>query len=118
MAREVDRDGDTQAIGRVLLDDPDVRLITFTGSSDVGRYLMAEAARQVKRLSLELGGNGPLIVLADANLDQAADDLVRIKTVNSGQVCVTANRIFVERPIYEPSLDCIILRLKEHRLGR
>jgi succinate-semialdehyde dehydrogenase / glutarate-semialdehyde dehydrogenase len=109
--------GDTQAIGRVLLDEPEVRLITFTGSSDVGRYLMAEGGRQVKRLSLELGGNAPFIVFADADLDRAADDLVWLKTLNCGQVCVTANRIFIERSILEPFLERVIVRLKRHRLG-
>lgn len=109
--------GDTRAIGKVLLDEPEVRMITFTGSSEIGRYLMAEGARQVKRLSLELGGNAPFIIFADADLDRAADDLVWLKTINSGQVCVTANRIFVERPILEPFLDRVILRLKRHRLG-
>lgn len=109
--------GDTQAIGRVLLDESEVRMITFTGSSEVGRYLMSEGGRQIKRLSLELGGNAPFIVFADAELDRAADDLVWLKTINSGQVCVTANRIFVERPILEPFLSRVIERLKRHRLG-
>lgn len=109
--------GNTKKIGRVLLESPQVRMITFTGSSGVGRYLIAESARQVKRLSLELGGNAPFIVFADADLDCAADDLVQMKTSNSGQVCVTANRIFVERSAYEPFLERVISRLKRHRLG-
>jgi succinate-semialdehyde dehydrogenase/glutarate-semialdehyde dehydrogenase len=109
--------GDSQAIGKILLEHPGVRLITCTGSTETGRYLMAEGGRQIKRVCLELGGNAPFIVFADADLERAADDLVQLKTCNSGQVCVTANRIFVERSIYEPFLERIILRLKRHRLG-
>lgn len=109
--------GDSRAIGETLLEHPAVRAITCTGSTETGRYLMAEGGRQIKRVCLELGGNAPFIVFADADLERAADDLVWLKTINSGQVCVTANRIFVERSCYEPFLERVILRLKRHRLG-
>ncbi len=109
--------GNTQAISQVLLQHGKVRLITMTGSSKVGQYLAQEAGKQIKRLSLELGGNAPFIVFADADLDQAAEDLVWLKTLYSGQVCVTANRLLLERSIYETFLKRVIARLKQHRIG-
>jgi succinate-semialdehyde dehydrogenase/glutarate-semialdehyde dehydrogenase len=93
--------GDAPAIGQVLLEHEAVRVISFTGSTRVGRHLMSEAGKQIKRVALELGGNGPFIVFADAELDRAVADLLWMKSVNSGQVCVTANRVYVEETIRE-----------------
>jgi succinate-semialdehyde dehydrogenase/glutarate-semialdehyde dehydrogenase len=93
--------GDALAIGQTLLEHEAVRVISFTGSTRVGRHLMSEAGKQIKRVALELGGNGPFIVFADADLDRAAADLLWMKSINSGQVCVTANRVYVEEPIRE-----------------
>lgn len=109
--------GDAPAIGRVLLHDPDVRMITFTGSTRTGRCLMTEAAKQIKRISLELGGNAPFIVFSDADMNQAAEDLVWLKCMNSGQVCVTANRILVEENIQAEFVAKVLEHLRQQKLG-
>ncbi|MCX7791169.1 MAG: NAD-dependent succinate-semialdehyde dehydrogenase [Chloroflexaceae bacterium] len=81
--------------------DERVRKVSFTGSTEVGKLLIRQSADTVKRLSLELGGNAPFIVFADADLDGAVRGAIASKFRNAGQTCVCANRIFVERPIYE-----------------
>jgi succinate-semialdehyde dehydrogenase/glutarate-semialdehyde dehydrogenase len=81
--------------------DERVRKVSFTGSTEVGKLLIRQSADTVKRLSLELGGNAPFIVFADADLDSAVRGAIASKFRNAGQTCVCANRIFVERPIYE-----------------
>jgi succinate-semialdehyde dehydrogenase / glutarate-semialdehyde dehydrogenase len=81
--------------GEALTADARVRVLSLTGSTNTGRTLMQAASKHLPRLSFELGGNAPFIVLPDANLDAAAGDLVKLKMLCSGQVCVTANRIFV-----------------------
>ena len=81
--------------GTALTDDARVRVLSLTGSTQTGQTLMRAAARHLPRLSFELGGNAPFIVLPDADLDATAADLVKLKLLCSGQVCVTANRIFV-----------------------
>src|SRR5580658_8348417 len=83
------------AAGEALSSDPRVRVLSLTGSTNTGRTLMQAASRHLPRLSLELGGNAPFLLLADADLDFAAAELVRLKLLCSGQVCVTANRVFV-----------------------
>jgi succinate-semialdehyde dehydrogenase/glutarate-semialdehyde dehydrogenase len=87
--------------GEALSSDPRVRVLSLTGSADTGRTLMRAASRHLPRLSLELGGNAPFIVLADADLDFAASELVKLKLLCSGQVCVTANRVFVPAALEE-----------------
>lgn len=109
--------GDAPAIGRVFVDHPSVRLITFTGSVRTGRYLMTEAGKHVKRVALELGGNAPYIVFADADLDRAADDLVWLKCMNSGQVCVSANRVLVERSAHRAFVERVLARLGRQRVA-
>jgi succinate-semialdehyde dehydrogenase/glutarate-semialdehyde dehydrogenase len=81
--------------GEALSADPRVRVLSLTGSTTTGRTLMQAASRHLPRLSLELGGNAPFLVLPDADLDLAASELVKLKLLVSGQVCVTANRVFV-----------------------
>jgi succinate-semialdehyde dehydrogenase / glutarate-semialdehyde dehydrogenase len=88
-------------VGRELSENPLVRMVTFTGSTEVGKILMRQAAGTVKRVGLELGGNAPFIVFADADLDQAVEAAMASKFRNSGQTCVCANRIFVEAPVLE-----------------
>jgi succinate-semialdehyde dehydrogenase/glutarate-semialdehyde dehydrogenase len=78
-----------------------VRKLSFTGSTEVGRLLMAQCAGTLKKLSLELGGNAPFIVLDDADLDAAADGALGSKYRNAGQTCVSANRILVQERVYE-----------------
>ena len=89
--------GEGPQIGSIMIDHPEVRCISLTGSKATGSKLMAGAASQIKRVSLELGGNAPFIVLPDADLDFAVDQLVQLKLFVTGQVCVTANRIFKGR---------------------
>jgi len=92
---------DPVAIGAELTSNPVVRKLSFTGSTAVGRLLMAQCASTLKKLSLELGGNAPFIVLDDADLDAAADGALASKYRNAGQTCVCANRILVQERVYE-----------------
>ncbi len=93
--------GDSRAIGAELTSNPLVRKITFTGSTEVGRLLMRQSAEQIKKVSFELGGNAPLIVFDDADLDAAIEGAIASKYRNAGQTCVCANRIFVQDGIYD-----------------
>ena len=81
---------------------PEVRIISFTGSTDIGRLLYRQSADTIKRLVLELGGHAPFIVFADANIERAVDCAISAKFATSGQDCLAANRFFIERPVYEP----------------
>lgn len=93
--------GDAAAIGGVLTSHPDVRAITFTGSTAVGKLLMEQSAKTLKKVGLELGGNAPFIVFDDADVDAAVDGAIQSKFRNMGQTCVCANRIFVQDGIYD-----------------
>jgi succinate-semialdehyde dehydrogenase/glutarate-semialdehyde dehydrogenase len=92
---------DPVAVGEVLTTDPRVRLVTFTGSTEVGKILMRQASGTVKKVALELGGNAPLIVFDDADLDRAVAGAMASKFRNAGQTCVCANRILVQAGIYD-----------------
>ena len=92
---------DAPAIGQALCADSRIRKMTFTGSTEVGRILMRQSANSVKKMSLELGGNAPLLVFDDANLDVAVEGAMLSKYRNAGQTCVCANRIFVQDGIYD-----------------
>jgi succinate-semialdehyde dehydrogenase/glutarate-semialdehyde dehydrogenase len=93
--------GDPAAIGGELCANPVVRKLSFTGSTAVGRLLMAQCAPTIKKLSLELGGNAPFIVFDDADLDAAVDGALVAKYRNTGQTCVCANRFLVQAGIYD-----------------
>jgi len=93
--------GNAAAIGGELAANPIVRKIGFTGSTEVGRKLMAMCAPTVKKVSLELGGNAPFIVFDDADLDAAVEGAILSKFRNSGQTCVCANRIYVQNGVYD-----------------
>lgn len=101
-----------------LLADPRVRKLSFTGSTEVGRYLLAQCAPTVKRTSMELGGNAPFIVFDDADPDEAAAGALIAKMRNIGQACTAANRIYVQRAIAEPFTDALTERLAALRMGR
>ncbi|MGC5832859.1 NAD-dependent succinate-semialdehyde dehydrogenase [Ralstonia pseudosolanacearum] len=101
--------GDAQGIGGELTANPVVRKLSFTGSTAVGRLLMRQCADDVKKLSLELGGNAPFIVFDDADLDAAVEGAMVAKYRNAGQTCVCANRFYVQRGIY----DAFAARLSE-----
>ncbi|HEU4653265.1 MAG TPA: NADP-dependent succinate-semialdehyde dehydrogenase [Steroidobacteraceae bacterium] len=93
--------GDAKPIGEELTSNPIVRKLSFTGSTPVGKLLMAQCAGTVKKLSLELGGNAPFIVFDDADLDSAIAGTIASKYRNAGQTCVCANRIYVQSGIYD-----------------
>jgi len=109
--------GDAPAIGEVLCADPRVAVISFTGSTRVGRLLAAQCAPQLTRLSLELGGNAPFVVFADADLDRAVEQLLANKFRNSGQTCVCANRVLVEEPVADELVERLKGRLARLRVG-
>ncbi|NDW05923.1 NAD-dependent succinate-semialdehyde dehydrogenase [Jiella pacifica] len=93
--------GDAATIVEAMCTDPRVRAMSFTGSTEIGRLIAAQSAPTVKRLVMELGGHAPLIVFADADLDRAVAIAIDAKFATSGQDCLAANRIYVERPVYE-----------------
>ncbi|MCB9947719.1 MAG: NADP-dependent succinate-semialdehyde dehydrogenase [Rhodospirillaceae bacterium] len=93
--------GGSGAIGGELTGNPIVRKLTFTGSTEVGKQLMAQCAATVKKMSMELGGNAPFIVFDDADLDAAVDGAIASKYRNSGQTCVCANRLLVQDGVYD-----------------
>jgi succinate-semialdehyde dehydrogenase/glutarate-semialdehyde dehydrogenase len=93
--------GKASTIGRELTSNPYVRMLTFTGSTETGRILMAQCAPTIKKLGLELGGNAPFIVFDDADLDKAVAGAMASKYRNAGQTCVCANRIYVQEGVYD-----------------
>ncbi|MEM1346692.1 MAG: NAD-dependent succinate-semialdehyde dehydrogenase [Pseudomonadota bacterium] len=104
-----------QAVGQELCTNDTVRKITFTGSTEVGRILMRQSADQIKKLSLELGGNAPFIVFDDADLDAAVEGAMLCKFRNAGQTCVCANRLYVQRGVYDAfaeKLSAAVAKLK------
>lgn len=109
--------GSAQATGKVLCDSPVVRKLSFTGSTEVGRILMAQSAPTVKKLSLELGGNAPFIVFDDANLERAVAGIMASKFRNSGQTCVCANRIYVQQGIYPALIARLVDEVKKFNVG-
>lgn len=92
---------DAASVGKELSTNPSVRAVTFTGSTEVGRILMTQAAGTIKKVSLELGGNAPFIVFDDADLEQAVAGAMASKFRNAGQTCVCANRIYVQDGIHD-----------------
>jgi succinate-semialdehyde dehydrogenase/glutarate-semialdehyde dehydrogenase len=106
-----------EVAGTALSSDPRVRILSLTGSTNTGRKLMHAAAEHLQRLALELGGNAPFIVLPDADLDAAAADLLKLKLLVSGQVCVTANRIFVPRKLEDAFVERFAALWMRARVG-
>ena len=109
--------GDAQAIGGVLTASAAVRKLSFTGSTEVGRLLMAQCAPTIKRLSLELGGNAPFIVFDDACLDDAVEGAIAAKYRNSGQTCVCANRFLVQDGIHDAFVQKLAQRVAALKVG-
>ncbi|MBI3441801.1 MAG: NAD-dependent succinate-semialdehyde dehydrogenase [Proteobacteria bacterium] len=109
--------GDAVSIGREMTDNPIVRKLSFTGSTAVGKKLMAQCAATVKKISLELGGNAPFIVFDDANLDEAVTNAMLSKFRNAGQTCVCANRIFVQEGIYDKFAEKFTAAVKTMKVG-
>ncbi|OAS83176.1 NAD-dependent succinate-semialdehyde dehydrogenase [Metabacillus litoralis] len=109
--------GSAKEIGEVWLQDDRVRKLTFTGSTEVGKLLMQQSAQTVKKLSLELGGHAPFIILEDANIDKAVDGVIAAKYRNAGQTCICANRIYVHESIYQAFIEKLIPKVKELAIG-
>ncbi len=109
---------DPAPVGQALLDSPDIARVTFTGSVEVGRHIARECAWRMKRFSLELGGHAPFIVFDDADLERAVDQLMASKFRNSGQTCLCANRVFVQRQVLEPFTRLLVERAGALKLGR
>ena len=109
--------GDTEAIGGELTSNPLVRMITFTGSTEVGKLLMRQSATTMKKLSLELGGNAPFIVFDDADVDAAVEGALASKYRNSGQTCISANRILVQAGIYDRFAEKLAAKVAKLKVG-
>lgn len=109
--------GDGPSLGQVLVEDPRVKLISFTGSTAVGRSLAVACAHHGKRIVLEMGGKSPLIVLADADLDYAVDSACFGIFIHQGQVCMAGSRIIVEAPIYEAFLERFAAKAETLKVG-
>jgi succinate-semialdehyde dehydrogenase / glutarate-semialdehyde dehydrogenase len=108
---------DARGMGLELCSNPKVRKLTFTGSTEVGRILMRQCANDIKKLSLELGGNAPFIVFDDADLDAAVEGALIAKYRNSGQTCVCANRIYVQQGVMGPFAEKLAVATSAMRVG-
>jgi succinate-semialdehyde dehydrogenase/glutarate-semialdehyde dehydrogenase len=109
--------GNSQEIGNVWLKDKRVRKITFTGSTEVGKFLMRESANTVKKVSLELGGHAPFIVMDDANIDKAVSGVVNSKFRNAGQTCICTNRIYVHESIEKKFIQRLAREVSKLKIG-
>lgn len=109
--------GDSNTIGTVFLEDSRVRKISFTGSVEVGRQLMSGAANGVKRVTLELGGHAPFIVLSDADSEKAIEGLISAKFGNAGQMCIAPNRIYVHSSLLDNFLERFSFRVEQLKVG-
>jgi len=108
---------DAEKIGNTLTNHPFIRKFSFTGSTKIGKKLLAQCASTVKRTSLELGGNAPLIVFDDADIEVAVSGAMNSKFRNAGQTCVCANRIMVQRSIYDEYIDKLTDKISALKVG-
>ncbi|WP_040979732.1 NAD-dependent succinate-semialdehyde dehydrogenase [Oceanobacillus jeddahense] len=109
--------GKASEIGNTLTKSKDVKKITFTGSTDVGKLLLKNSAETVKASSMELGGHAPFIVFADSDINVATDGVLMTKFTNSGQTCVSTNRIYVEKSIAEEFTSKLVQKVEELKIG-
>ncbi|KJZ35368.1 NADP-dependent succinate-semialdehyde dehydrogenase [Pseudomonas fluorescens] len=109
--------GSAAQIGAELTSNPIIRKLSFTGSTEIGRQLMAECAKDIKKVSLELGGNSPFIVFEDADLDAAVAGALTSKYRNAGQTCVCANRLYIHDSVYDEFADKLQAAVAALRLG-
>ncbi|MEQ6249320.1 NAD-dependent succinate-semialdehyde dehydrogenase [Sulfitobacter sp. HNIBRBA3233] len=107
----------SSAVGKEFCENPAVRKLTFTGSTEVGRILLKQAADQVMKCSMELGGNAPFIVFDDADLDAAVEGAILCKFRNNGQTCVCANRIYVQAGVYDEFAQKLKDRVSQMKVG-
>ncbi|SFQ36048.1 NADP-dependent succinate-semialdehyde dehydrogenase [Pseudomonas borbori] len=109
--------GSAGEIGAELTGNPIVRKLSFTGSTEIGRQLMAECAKDIKKVSLELGGNAPFIVFDDADLDAAVEGALASKYRNAGQTCVCANRLYVQDGVYDAFAEKLMAAVAKLKIG-
>ena len=109
--------GPAALVGDKLIADPRVKMLTFTGSSKVGRHLAAEAGRHMKRVTLEMGGKNPLVILEDADLDYAVNAAAFGIFFHQGQVCMASSRIIVEAPLYEAFVESFVAKARTIKVG-
>lgn len=109
--------GESSDVGKVLCESDVIRKLTFTGSTEIGRILMQQCAPTIKKLSLELGGNAPVVVFDDADLDQAVAGIIASKFRNSGQTCVCPNRIYVQEGIYDQLSEKLVEAVSKLKVG-
>jgi succinate-semialdehyde dehydrogenase / glutarate-semialdehyde dehydrogenase len=105
------------AVGRELCSNSKVRKISFTGSTEVGRLLMRQCSDQIKKVSLELGGNAPFIVFDDADVEAAVDGAIQAKFRNAGQTCVSANRLYLQSGVHDEFVDKFVERVRQLSVG-
>jgi aspartate-semialdehyde dehydrogenase len=110
--------GDAATIVGRLCEEPRVRALSFTGSTEIGRLIAAQCAPTMKRLVMELGGHAPLIVFDDADIERAADIAIAAKFATSGQDCLAANRIYVQRPILKAFTEAFAKRIAALKVGQ
>ena len=109
--------GSAREIGAEMTSNPIVRALTFTGSTEIGRVLMAQCAPTIKKVGLELGGNAPFIVFDDADLDAAVQGAMVSKYRNAGQTCVCANRLLVQEGVYDAFAEKLAAAVKKLKVG-
>lgn len=109
--------GSARAIGGAIMDAPAVRKVTFTGSTEVGKELIRQSAKTVKKVSMELGGNAPFLVFDDADIDAAVQGAIVSKYRNAGQTCVCANRIYVQSGVYDEFVEKLKVATAKMKVG-
>lgn len=109
--------GDAAAIGQELMRNEKVKKISFTGSTRVGKLLMEQGAQQIKKLSFELGGHAPMIVLDDADLSLAVREIIASKFRNAGQTCICGNRIYVQEKVYDTFIEMLVEEVSKLKVG-
>ena len=109
--------GSAAEIGKELTENPEVKKISFTGSTEVGKILLKQSSSTVKKVSMELGGHAPLIVFEDADIDEAVSGAIISKFRNSGQTCICANRLFVHEKVYDEFLEKFVNQVAKIKVG-
>ncbi|WLD94847.1 NAD-dependent succinate-semialdehyde dehydrogenase [Alkalihalobacillus sp. AL-G] len=109
--------GKSSEIGEEIMSNPRVKKLTFTGSTEVGKILMKQAAENVMKISLELGGHAPIVVLDDADIDLAAQQTVASKFRNGGQTCISGNRVYVQEKVYDAFIEKVVAAAEKLRIG-
>jgi succinate-semialdehyde dehydrogenase/glutarate-semialdehyde dehydrogenase len=109
--------GKASEIGGELTSNPTVKMLTFTGSTEIGKILMEQCAKTVKKVGMELGGNAPFIVFDDADIDAAVAGAMASKYRNAGQTCVCANRLLVQDGIYDKFADALKAAVEKMKVG-